>query len=77
MDLNQLYYEYQVFRVRAERAHSPFLERECARQATLIAERIGGAQHALGAGAAAGWRRIAKGAPDGLAFPLAANWNQA
>ena len=29
MDLNQLYYEYQVFRVRAERARSPYLEREC------------------------------------------------
>lgn len=77
MDLNQLYYEYQVFRVRAERARSPYLERECTRQAAMIAERIGRAQHALGAGAAAGWRRIAGGAPDGLALPLAANWNPA
>ena len=77
MDLNQLYYEYQVFRVRAERAHSPYLARECAHQATLIAERIGSVQRAVGAGAAAGWRRIAGGANDGLALPLAANWNPA
>ena len=77
MDLNQLYYEYQVFRVRAERARSPYLERECARQATRIAERIGSVQREVGAGAAAAWRRIAGGAPDGLALPLAANWNPA
>jgi hypothetical protein len=85
MDLNQLYYEYQVLSVRAERARSPYLERECTRQALVIAETIGDKQHRLGAGAAHGWSRIANGGPDGsgvsltqvLALPLAANWNLA
>lgn len=85
MDLNQLYYEYQVLRVRAERARSPNLERECTRQALAIAGMIGDKQHGAGAGAAHGWSRIARGGPDGsgaslrpvLSLPLAANWNPA
>jgi hypothetical protein len=85
MDLNQLYYEYQVLRVRAERAPSPYLQRECTRQAIVIAGVIGDRQHGVGAGAAHGWSRIARGGPDGsgasprqaLALPLAANWNPA
>jgi hypothetical protein len=83
MDLNQLYYEYQVLRVRAERARSPYLERECTRQALVIAGMIGDRQDHLGADAAHGWNRIARGGPDGsgatmaLALPAAANWNPA
>lgn len=89
MDLNQLYYEYQVLRVRAERARSPKLERECTAQAMAIAGMIGDRQHGAGAGAAHGWNRIARGAPDGsgtslgqvmalpLPVPQPANWNPA
>ncbi|MGV3556163.1 MAG: hypothetical protein ACO1OD_13010 [Croceibacterium sp.] len=85
MDLNQLYYEYQVLRVRAERARSPKLERECTARALAIAGMIGDRQRGVGAGAGPGWSRIARGGPDGsgasprqaLALPLAANWNPA
>jgi hypothetical protein len=44
--------------MRAERAPSPHLQRECTREAALIAEMIGDVQCASGAGAAAGWHRL-------------------
>ena len=81
MDLNQLYYEYQVLRMRAERSRSPYMQRENEREAALIAATIGGLQHAAGAGAAHCWDKLSGAAlvrPQlALALPHPANGNGA
>ena len=73
MDLNQLYFDYQVLRMQADRARSPETRQLNNRDAALLAGRIRGRQLALGANAAGGWSDIAANDPAGSGYPRGAS----
>jgi len=65
MDLNELYFDYQVAVMRADGARSREYRHDHRFDASLIAGRIGCMQRALGAGAAPAWEALAvHDAPD-------------
>lgn len=58
MDLNQLYFDHQLLRMRADRAKSCGVQREHERGAARIAARIAGIQRAQDAAAAPIWESL-------------------
>lgn len=69
MDLNQLYFDHQILRMRADRAPSPETMALHNRGAARVAGRIGCIQRAVGAHAAAHWSAIAASNPDNAGCP--------
>jgi hypothetical protein len=61
MDLNQLYFDHQILRMRADGSSLPGPRARHLRHAATIAARIGWVQRAAGAGAWPAWHRLAGG----------------
>jgi hypothetical protein len=72
VDINRLYFDYQVTLMQADRSETCAVRRDHMLRASRIASRIGSAQRMLGAKAASAWEFLALPLPT-VAHPFAAD----